>query len=679
MCNFKQKKFNVHLHLFKSCDLLRRVPYALIILTTALLLPLLFPRCANIIPPTGGPRDTIPPEVVSSEPPNYSTLFTGTEIMIEFDEFIQLRNINQQFIITPPQRERPEFRVRGRNLLIDLNTELVPNTTYTLNFGDAIVDLNEGNVLTNYEFVFSTGDVIDSLHYSGIVLNAYDNEPAEGVVVMLYDNLHDSVPFRQMPLYATRTAEDGRFRLNNLRADTFKVFALQDAGNNYLYDRPGEEAIAFLEEFIYPDTLHNDIATPVSEVNDTLNGPELFPEEDAEPDTLDIMPLRPEEPESDNGRTPAFTAHPGNDTVLLITDPDAADPHVTDTIPEIPPERDPGPRFGFRTGDTLYLFTELTGRQYIRRTERNRQGELLFVFNLPVTGKWSAEPVNFDPPGEWKLVDINSRKDSIRLWITDPATREIENMQFAFSYWADGPSDSLQVVTDTINMNYVQRTVSRRQAAEEEEAVLEVSFGIADNGNQHLHKNLPLSFPAPLAMIDESLVELVVKQNDEAIQRDYELVRDSLQIRKYRLVTDWMADQEYRLTTMPGAFEDIFGLQSDTLDLRFQTRGEDYYGSIILNITGVTGPMIIQLKDNRGTVLSEHFTGEDTTIRFDYLDPLEYRIKGIFDKNDNRKWDTGNYLEGIKPERVIFYPVNITTRAGWAIEEDWQLEDPGMP
>ncbi len=612
MCNFTQKNFNVHLHLSKSCDLLRRVPYALIILTAAFLLPLLFPRCANIIPPTGGPRDTIPPEVVSSEPPNYTTLFTGTGIRIEFDEFIQLRNINQQFIITPPQKERPEFRVRGRNLFIDLNTELVPNTTYTLNFGDAIVDLNEGNALSNYEFVFSTGEVIDSLYYSGIVLNAYDNEPAEGVVVMLYDNLHDSVPFRQMPLYATRTANDGRFRLNNLRADTFKVFALQDAGNNYLYDQPGEEAIAFLEEFIYPDTLHNDIAPPVSEINDT--------------------------------------------------------------IPESPVETDTGPRFGFRTGDTLYLFKERTGRQYIRRTERNRPGELLFVFNLPVTGNWSAEPVNFAPPEEWKLVEKNSLKDSIRFWITDPPTKEIENLQFAFSYWADGPSDSLRVVTDTINMNYVQRTVSRRQAATEEDAVLEVSFGIADRGNQHLHKDLPLSFPAPLAMIDQSLIELVVKQNDEAVPRDYVLAGDTLQIRKYRLVTDWLSDQEYRLTAMPGAFEDIFGLQSDTIELRFQTRGEDYYGSIILNVTGITRPMIIQLKDGRGSVIRENYAGEDTTIRFDYLEPLEYRIKAIFDDNNNQKWDTGNYLEGIQPERVIFYPSNITTRANWDIEEDWQLE-----
>ncbi len=663
-------KYNIFATGFKDLNLLKKIPYSLILLSAILVLPVLFPRCANIIPPTGGPRDTIPPEVVRSEPPNYSTRFTGTEISIEFDEFIQLRNVNQQFIITPPQKERPEFRVRGRNLLIDLNTELIPNTTYTLNFGDAITDLNEGNILRNYEFVFSTGDVIDSLYYSGIVINAFDNKPAEGVVVMLYDNLHDSIPFRQMPLYATRTGEDGRFRLNNLRADTFKVFALQDAGNNYLYDRPGEEAIAFLEDYIYPDTLFMDPGAG----DDILNGLPFAPEEQTPveiPDTLQPGPEEADifiqEPDTGPGRVEA-------DTARLAVIPPVEELHPGDTLPAIKKVSDPQPHFGFRTGDTLYLFKEETGRQYISRTARNRKGELLFVFNLPVNRNWSAEPINFDPPSDWKLIDINSRRDSIRIWITDTETREIESMQFAFSYWADGPSDSLRVVTDTINMNYVQRTTTRRQAAEEEDATLEAFFGLADQGNQHLHKDLRISFPTPLAQVDKSLIEFSVRQNDDILPREFELVRDSLQLRKYNIVTDWLDDREYRFTALPGAFEDIFGLPSDTVSIRFQTRGEDYYGSIILNLTGITGPMIIQLKDNRETILREQFTSEDTTLRFDYLDPGEYIIKAIFDENNNQKWDTGNYLEGIQPERVLFYPALITTRSNWGIEEDWNLE-----
>ncbi len=644
-------------------SLLKKIPLTVIFLAAVLILPLLFPRCANIIPPTGGPRDTIPPELVSSEPPNYSTRFTGTAIRIEFDEFIQLRNINQQFIITPPQLERPEFRVRGRNLLIDLDTELIPNTTYTLNFGEAIVDLNEGNVLTNFEFVFSTGDIIDSLYYSGIVLNAFNNEPEEGVVVMLYDNLHDSVPYRQMPLYARRTGKDGRFRLNNLRTDTFKVFALRDAGNNYLYDQPGEEAIAFLEDLLVPG-FHPDAAGP-DFLPDTLVSEEAMTITEEPPVTG--LAWQPAEPEMQ--QEPDTIAAQQQEWAAI-----QAGLHDVDTIPVAGDYYDPAPPFGFRTGDTLFLFKEEAGRQYIRRTERSRPGELLFVFNLPVAPGWLAEPLNFDPPENWMLTERNSRNDSIWLWITDAETRSTESLRFAVSYRADGPSDSIRTVTDTINLNYVERTTTRRQAATAEEPVLEVTFGTAARGNMELNRNLRLSFPSPLNSFDYSLMDLAVIRDNDTVSRSFKLTADSLQIRRYNLITEWLEAEEYRFTALPGAFEDIFGVLSDSLRLVFRTRAKDDYGSIVLNLSGVKGHLIVQLINDRGTVIREAYTGEDTTITFDFLQPGQFRLKAIFDDNENRKWDTGNYLKGIQPERVLFYHSVIVTRANWSIEENWEFE-----
>ena len=586
---------------------------------------LFFPRCANIIPPTGGPRDTIPPEVVISTPPNFSTGFQGSLISIEFDEFIQLRNINQQFIITPPQKERPEFRVRGTDLQINLNTEPLPNTTYTLNFGNAITDLNEGNILSNFEFVFSTGDKIDSLSYSGIVLNAFDNMPVEGVVVMLYNELHDSVPFRQLPVYANRTAKDGRFMLNYLRTDTFKVFVLADENNNYLYDRPGDESIAFPDNFIFPDTIQTENQKYIPADNDTLN-PEVTPDD------------YPDEPENltDAGIVLQF---PGN--------------------------------------DTLYLFFEETGRQYIRESSRRHRGELLFVFNQPLQKEWSFEPVDFEPSGEWKILEQSRGRDTIILWITDQETRERDNMRFAISYRATGPSDSLNLITDSVNMNYMPPQLTRRQASatDPEPEVMAVNFGISPGGSQDLHRNLLINFQVPVESIDLSKTVFGTVNENRIETRDFELIRDSIKLRSYHLVTEWLPGENYKFFAEPGAFRDVFGLITDSIDFTFTAKEEEGYGRILLNIMGVDTHKIIQLLGGNDRILREYFIENDGEIIIDYLNPADYGLKLIVDSNNNKKWDTGNYLLGIQPERVFLHKEKVTVRPNWDIEVDWDLKN----
>jgi hypothetical protein len=398
----------------KTDPLIRTIKYWLLLLIIAGFIPLFFPRCANIVPPTGGPRDTIPPELIRSNPANMTTNFTRSEIHVEFDEFIELRNINQQFIMTPPQRRRPDFRARGRSLFIDLKDELIPNTTYTLNFGNAIVDLNEGNALSNFEFVFSTGDVIDSLSYSGIVLNAFDNQPVEGAIVMLYNDLNDSVPYRQMPLYANRTDKDGRFRLNNLRGDTFRVFVLTDANNNYLYDRPADELIAFRDEFIMPDSTYIQTGHPEGR-DDHFHDCDDHDHHHDDHHHDQEHPVH--NPGHDHHPSPGipqvdFPAHvhgqglhATNDTIkkLLPLDYEKDSVILADTA-------EPGYEINFPQGDTLFLFKEETGRQFVKQNERTRRGELLFVFNLPLSGEWSIEPLNFEATGEWALIEKNSGK-----------------------------------------------------------------------------------------------------------------------------------------------------------------------------------------------------------------------------------------------------------------------------
>lgn len=206
-------------------------------------------HCAKVGTPSGGKLDESPPEIKKSIPENYSTNVQTNKFEITFDEYIQLKEINQKLLVSPPLKVRPEIRLKGKSLIVDLSEDLTPNTTYTFNFFDAIVDNNEGNPLENFEFVISTGEQIDSLSVSGNVIRAFDLETEENVYILLHENLEDSAFTNLVPNYVSKADEFGNFRLNNLKADTFRLYALKDANMNYRYDQPGE-LIAFFDSMI---------------------------------------------------------------------------------------------------------------------------------------------------------------------------------------------------------------------------------------------------------------------------------------------------------------------------------------------------------------------------------------------------------------------------------------------
>jgi hypothetical protein len=330
----------------------------------------------------------------------------------------------------------------------------------------------------------------------------------------------------------------------------------------------------------------------------------------------------------------------------------------------------------YRPGDTLFLFQEETGSQFLSRNERRTRGELLFVFNKPLQGDWAIEPVNFEPPESWFLKERNPAGDSIRYWITDQETSDNERLRFLVTYWKTGPSDSLSQVSDTVNMNFTAPVASRRQTRTEEIVTFEPVFNIRAGGNQELNKDMKISFPAPLSAYDPAKISLTTVQNSQSVARQFELVQDSLRIRNYHMKTDWIPGQEYRFFAEPGAFRSINGPESDSVEFRFSTREDDYYASIQLSLTGVDSPVILQLLDEKDQVLREYFTARDADIDIDFLPPQQnFRFKVIFDDNNNGKWDTGNYLQGIQPERVMIYEDFVPTRSNWEINAEWNLKE----
>jgi hypothetical protein len=221
--------------------------------------------CANIVTPTGGEKDLIPPEIIQERPPNKSINFNSKEIRISFDEYIVLRNPLRQIIISPPLTPSPEYQIKQRTLLIKLPDSLNPNTTYTINFGNSIVDNTEGNPLPGYQYIFSTGSFIDSLFITGKVTNAFTNEPVKDVTVMLYAQQDDSLPYKSRPSYFARTSENGVYRISNIKANDYKIFALKDENTNYIFDQPSE-LIGFKKEPVNPaDTIQQDIKVFLNE------------------------------------------------------------------------------------------------------------------------------------------------------------------------------------------------------------------------------------------------------------------------------------------------------------------------------------------------------------------------------------------------------------------------------
>lgn len=221
--------------------------------TIIYILVLLFAvRCAQITPLTGGKKDTTPPKPISFSQPNASVNFKEKFIEIEFDEFISLKNVSNEVVITPQVKQFPNFQVHGKKLKIEFNDTLASNTTYKLTFGNSISDVNESNVLQNFEYIFSTGNILDSLTVKGRITNSVDKKPVSDVLIGLYDNKsNDSIIYKEKPLYMTKSNKDGQFIFKYLPNTLFKIVGIKDNNRNWLYDG-SEEQIAFSDSIVNP-------------------------------------------------------------------------------------------------------------------------------------------------------------------------------------------------------------------------------------------------------------------------------------------------------------------------------------------------------------------------------------------------------------------------------------------
>ena len=211
----------------------KRFPYLLLIFLIPKILVL--SGCANMIPPSGGPRDSIPPVLLNASPVDSTRNFSGSKIIFTFNEFVELNNIQENLIVSPVPAIQPIVESHLRTITVRIKDTLQPNTTYSLNFGKAIRDINEGNELKNFTYVFSTGNYFDSLELTGKVIVAETGKPDSTLIVLLHRSLDDSAIVNERPRYFTKVDSNGNYHFKNLPPGTFRLYALKDEGGSKRY------------------------------------------------------------------------------------------------------------------------------------------------------------------------------------------------------------------------------------------------------------------------------------------------------------------------------------------------------------------------------------------------------------------------------------------------------------
>ncbi len=562
-----------------------------------------FYSCANIGDPTGGPKDITPPKVLSTEPANYTKNFQGNKIEIFFDEFVQLRGMNEQFSVSPPMKKKPLVKLKGKSIYVKLEEKLRPNTTYTFDFGSGIVDNNEGNKLGNYQFVLSTGNKIDSLGISGKVGDAFNGGKVDKVMIMAYKNTHDSVPLTTIPDYISLTDSVGYFKLQNLSPGKYKLFAIVDNNRDYKYNKTGE-TIGFIDSLIVPFT-HS------YHMIDTIK---------RDSNKVDSVVKRK-----------ILTLEPSN---IYIN-----------------------------------MFNEEKTQQYLTEYKRSRREKLDFIFNAKRTDSLQIDFINIKENPKWFLLDKNKTNDTLSYWITDKSIYNRDTLLVALKYLKTDTLGKLTLFNDTLKMNFItpkKARVSKKKKRKIKHPTYQ--FKVKSGGSsQDLNKTIDFIFSEPLAKINTDSIHFYRLKDTIPIDVPYQLIQDSVQLLKYHFKCKWLPETTYQLELDSTAFKNIYGLYNKAKSIDLKTRSKEYYGTVVLNISGVKNNSIVQIigAENNKKIYQQKTITTNGNYSFSYLAPESYHVRIIEDRNKNGQWDTGNYEKKLLPERVFYFKKEIKLRSNW--------------
>ncbi len=576
--------------------------------------------CANMGRPEGGPRDELPPVYVRSNPAMGQLNFNGNKITVDFDENIQLDDAMNKIVVSPAQRNTPAISSNGRRVTVELRDTIMPNTTYTIDFADAVKDLNEGNVLDGFAMDFATGDTIDTLRISGMVFEARTLEPAQGMLVGVYSNTSDTaistLPFERI----TKTNQLGQFTLRNLKAGSYRVYALNDINRDYHWDR--SEDVAFYDVTISPTsepTVVTDTLTRSTGERDSLvtrNATRFLPDD------------------------------------LLLT--------------------------WFNEGYTSQYLKDY------KRPERNKitfqfgaKSDTLPILRLLNTHRAG------DEISTWSTLDASPTLDTLTYWISDTSLVSLDSITIEATYLRTDTLDNLTWGTDTLkfNMRPEKKKKEKKKKNDEEEdsipPVPHMELRISSGNSQDLHKGLTLTAGTPIQRFDTTAVKLEIQVDTlwynivpPSFSRP-ELLHPMVFTAPYK----WEEGSKYRLTIDSAAVVDIYGLDNVQLVHEFTTKKSEDYSAISFNVSGLDGRkgIVEVLSSSDKPVAAAPVNGSLATIQ--YLSPGTYYARLFIDANDDGEWTTGSIADSIQPEEVYYYPKKINLKKNWTIEQSWNINE----
>ncbi|OFX47055.1 MAG: hypothetical protein A2046_14580 [Bacteroidetes bacterium GWA2_30_7] len=605
----------------------------------SLLIVSLLYGCANIVAPTGGPKDIVSPVMLEITPENYSTKFNEKQIKITFNEFIQVNNAAQEVYSSPLFAEKPEVKAKGKELIIKLNSELKDSTTYCINFGKSIADLTENNPILNFKYVFSTGEYIDSITIKGIVNISNNIKPEENVLVLLYKNLNDTAPVKTPPDYYAKTNKDGGFEISNLASGTYNIFALKDANNNNKFDLPNE-MFAFIDSSITP------FATSISYI-----------------DTFATDTLRKYYSDSliksSNNTDSIFVKDSVEQIVNLM---------LKDSIRKSKTEYS-------HQNLLLNLFEEDNKKIKIQKTERSDKHKIKIIFSKSCISKPVLTPL-FESKDNFISSEYSLNFDTLTCWLNDSSLIKTDSLSFSVNYPVVLQDNSIVFENDTVfGKSITYKSKSKKNEKAIVDSVYSIYSNISNGGIVDLNKSVYITTESPYKIFNADLLK--VYKIIDSIQKPlkYSLIYDTLSPRKIEIKYNWESESLYEIQLDSMAFVNFIDQYSDSLNLKFRTKKLEDYVTLYLNLKNVEKPVIIQFTNASGTVIEEKFANQDSRLIFSYQKPNTYKIKIIVDDNDNEKWDTGNYKLKRQPERVIFYEKELTLKPNFDIELDFDIKE----
>ena len=584
-------------------------------------------RCASMMTPTGGPRATLPPVILNMTPDNFSVnrpIVHHEKIYIEFDEFVQLKDQQKEFFTSPQMKKKPLVSMRGKGIVVQLRDTLEANTTYALNFGSAVRDNNEGNPLYSMRYVFSTGPTIDSMIFSGYTADSYKADSVSKSFIWFFpadsvENVaeYDSTIFKYKPAVIARAENNGIFIAQNLKPIPYRVYAVQDKNDNQMYE-PGSDQVGFLEKSYNPAEMP-DFAMWYDSIRQYVTAePQLY----------------------------------------------------------------------------LRMFTDKAfRRQLLSQTERPLQHKAMLYFAAarPTITRLRIDSI----PEDRVIVDPQTvGRDTIALWFNMPSSALPDTIKGEITYFKHDTVNVLQEVTEPLKLSWrlietkeqekerekLERDRRKAEAAGEKwvEPKKENPFAykLPLTGEINPENNLTVDFDYPLTRLDSAAMLLTLTRSDNSIEDvPVRFVRDTGLLRRWHIEAPWTSGGQYTLTIPKGAITDVAGFSNDSIVRKYTVLDPEKFATVKIHVKGKDdkAKYILQLLDGSNALKQEKRDVTTGDWQFNYVPAGEIKFRIIEDMNGNGKWDTGNVVERLQPERAEIY-ANDEGEDTFATKTNWEVE-----